>query len=130
MGLPGRVWQTQEAEWIEDVSKDTEPVFLRSPQAAKVGLKAGFGVPIVAGNQVLAVLVFFKRSSVLVDRRLLLLVSAVAAQLGGLIERKTLEQELALREARLNAFFRSAPVGMNIVDKQLRFVPCWHEYCR
>ncbi|MBN3923401.1 PAS domain S-box protein [Nostoc sp. NMS4] len=122
VGLPGRVWQSQEAEWIEDVSKVTQPVFLRSLQAAKVGLKAGFGVPILAGNQVLAVLVFFKRSSVLVDRRLLLLVSAVAAQLGGLIERKTLEQELALREARLNAFFSSAPVGMNIVDNQLRFV--------
>ncbi|MEH2175779.1 PAS domain S-box protein [Nostoc sp.] len=121
-GLPGRVWQSQEPEWIKDVSKVTEPVFLRSPQAAKVGFKAGFGVPILAGNQVLAVLVFFKRSSVLVDRRLLLLVSAVAAQLGGLIERKTLEQELALREARLNAFFSSAPVGMNIVDNQLRFV--------
>ncbi|MEH1767075.1 MAG: PAS domain S-box protein [Nostoc sp.] len=122
VGLPGRVWQNEEPEWIEDVSKVTEPIFLRSQQAAKVGLKAGFGVPIVAGNQVLAVLVFFKRSSVLVDRRLLLLVSAVAAQLGGLIERKTLEQELALREARLNAFFSSAPVGMNILDKQLRFV--------
>ncbi|MEH2372877.1 PAS domain S-box protein [Nostoc sp.] len=129
LGLPGRVWQSQEPEWIEDVSQVTQPVFLRrpsppqaSPQAAKVGLKASFGVPILAGNQVLAVLVFFKRSSVLVDRRLLLLVSAVAAQLGGLIERKTLEQELALREARLNAFFSSAPVGMNIVDNQLRFV--------
>ncbi|MDZ7953797.1 PAS domain S-box protein [Nostoc sp. DedQUE09] len=121
-GLPGRVWQSQEPEWIEDVSKVTQPVFLRSLQAAKVGFKAGFGVPILAGNQVLAVLVFFKRSSVLLDRRLLLLVSAVAAQLGGLIERKTLEQELALREARLNAFFSSAPVGMNIVDNQLRFV--------
>ncbi|MEH2290655.1 PAS domain S-box protein [Nostoc sp.] len=122
VGLPGRVWQSQEPEWIEDVSKITQPVFWRSPQAAKVGLKAGFGVPILAGNQVLAVLVFFKRSSVLIDQRLLLLVSAVAAQLGGLIERKTLEQELALREARLNAFFSSAPVGMNIVDNQLRFV--------
>ncbi|WP_442940619.1 PAS domain S-box protein [Nostoc sp.] len=122
VGLPGRVWQSQEAEWIEDVCQVTEPVFLRSQQAAKVGLKASFGVPILAGNQVLAVLVFFKRSSVLVDRRLLLLVNAVADQLGGLIERKTLEQELALREARLNAFFSSAPVGMNIVDNQLRFV--------
>ncbi|MCC5615220.1 PAS domain S-box protein [Nostoc sp. CHAB 5836] len=129
MGLPGRVWQSQEPEWIEDVSQVTQPVFWRrrsppqaSPQATNVGLKAGFAVPILAGNQVLAVLVFFKRSSVLEDQRLLLLVSAVAAQLGGLIERKTLEQELALREARLNAFFSGAPVGMSIVDHQLRFV--------
>ena len=122
VGLPGRVWQSHEPEWIEDVSEFAKPISLRSQEAAKVGLKAGFGVPILAGNRVLAVLVFFKRSSVLVDRRLLLLVNAVAAQLGGLIERKTLEQELELREARLNVFFSSAPVGMNIVDKQLRFV--------
>ncbi|MEH2160954.1 MAG: PAS domain S-box protein [Nostoc sp.] len=133
VGLPGRVWQNQEPEWIEDVSEVTEPIVLRrrsppqaSQQAPKVGLKAGFGVPILAGNQVLAVLVFFKRSSVLIDKRLLLLVNTVAAQLGGLIERKTLEQELALRQARLNAFFSSAPVGMNIIDNQLRFVQINH----
>ncbi|RCJ15194.1 histidine kinase [Nostoc sp. ATCC 43529] len=109
-GLPGRVWQKQEPEWIEDVSQVSEPIFLRSPQAAKVGLKAGFGVPILAGNQVLAVLVFFKRSSVLVDRRLLLLVSAVAAQLGGLIERKRVEQELGLANERLQYLLTSSPV--------------------
>jgi len=109
-GLPGRVWQNQEPEWIEDVSQVTEPIFLRSLQAAKVGLKAGFGVPILAGNQVLAVLVFFKRSSVLVDRRLLLLVSAVAAQLGGLIKRKRVEQELGLANERLQYLLTSSPV--------------------
>jgi two-component system, sensor histidine kinase and response regulator len=122
VGLPGRVWQSQKPEWIEDVCQVTKPIFWRAPQAINLGLKAGFGVPILANNQVLAVLVFFKRSSVLIDRRLLLLVNTVAAQLGGLIERKTLEQELALREARLNAFFSSAPVGMTILDNQLRFV--------
>ena len=37
-------------------------------------------------------------------------------------ERKTLERELALREARLNAFFASSPVGLKILDDQLRFV--------
>jgi PAS domain S-box-containing protein len=37
-------------------------------------------------------------------------------------ERKRLERELAVREARLNAFFASAPVGMMIVDQELRFV--------
>ncbi|WP_445637907.1 histidine kinase [Nostoc sp. DSM 114161] len=109
-GLPGRVWQNQEPEWIEDVSQVTEPIFLRSLQAAKVGLKAGFGVPILAGNQVLAVLVFFKRSAVLVDRRLLLLVSAVATQLGGLIERKRVEQELGLANERLQYLLTSSPV--------------------
>ncbi len=37
-------------------------------------------------------------------------------------ERKALEQQLALREAHLNAFFTSAPIGLSILDAQLRFV--------
>ena len=37
-------------------------------------------------------------------------------------ERKTLQKELALREARLNAFFTSSPIGLCILDDQLRFV--------
>ena len=37
-------------------------------------------------------------------------------------DRKALEQELALREARFNAFFLNAPLGMNIIDNEFRFV--------
>ena len=37
-------------------------------------------------------------------------------------ERKRLEAELALRERRLNSFFTSAPAGMVLLDKQLRYV--------
>ncbi|HLO88458.1 MAG TPA: PAS domain S-box protein [Nostocaceae cyanobacterium] len=37
-------------------------------------------------------------------------------------ERKRLERELAMREARLNAFFTSAPVGMMIADEKLGFI--------
>ncbi|MBE9049190.1 PAS domain S-box protein [Nostocales cyanobacterium LEGE 11386] len=122
LGLPGRVWQSKQPEWIEDVSHVMQPTFMRSPQATKLGLKACFGVPILAGREVLAVFVFFKCSLMALDKRLLLLVGTVAAQLGGLIQRKTLERELALREARLNAFFSSAPVYMSILDQQLRFV--------
>lgn len=36
--------------------------------------------------------------------------------------RKTLENELALQEAQLDAFFNSSPLGMNIIDEQLRLV--------
>ena len=36
--------------------------------------------------------------------------------------RKAMARELALREARLNAFFEAAPIGMLIVDPQLRYV--------
>ncbi|QSJ16110.1 PAS domain S-box protein [Nostoc sp. UHCC 0702] len=111
-GLPGRVWYNREPEWIENVSQVRQPIFWRSLQAAKVGLKAGFGVPILAGNQVLAVLVFFKRSSMAVDKRLLLLVRAVAAQLGGLIERKHVEAAHRLSEERLHLALEASDLGL------------------
>ncbi|MEG3847704.1 PAS domain S-box protein [Microcoleus sp. herbarium19] len=37
-------------------------------------------------------------------------------------DRKTLEQELALRQARFDAFFTDSPVGLCILDDRLRFV--------
>ncbi|OUL19973.1 histidine kinase [Nostoc sp. RF31YmG] len=111
-GLPGRVWQNKQPEWIEDVSHVAQPVFLRSPQALKVGLKAVFGVPILAGNKVLAVLVFFKSSSVSVDKRLLLLVGAVAAQLGGLIQRKLVEAAHRKSEERLQLALEASDLGL------------------
>ncbi|BAZ48288.1 multi-sensor hybrid histidine kinase [Nostoc sp. NIES-4103] len=111
-GLPGRVWYNREPEWIENVSQVREPIFWRSPQAAKVGLKAGFGVPILAGKEVLAVLVFFKRSSLPVDKRLVLLVRAVAAQLGGLIERKHVEAAHRLSEERLHLALEASDLGL------------------
>ncbi len=37
-------------------------------------------------------------------------------------DRKALEKELALRQARFDAFFTSAPVGLEIIDDQMRFV--------
>ncbi|MBH8563739.1 PAS domain S-box protein [Nostoc sp. CENA67] len=111
-GLPGRVWYNREPEWIENVSQVTEPIFWRSPQAAKVGLKAGFGVPILAGKEVLAVLVFFKRRLLPVDKRLLLLVRAVAAQLGGLIERKHVEAAHRLSEERLHLALEASDLGL------------------
>jgi len=37
-------------------------------------------------------------------------------------DRKILERQLALRQALLNAFFSSAPVGLAILDRQMRFV--------
>jgi two-component system sensor histidine kinase/response regulator len=37
-------------------------------------------------------------------------------------QRKILEQELALREATLNALFNCAPIGLCILDEQLRYI--------
>ncbi len=92
-GLPGRVWTSRRPEWIEDISAQTDVSLVR-PQAQVAGLKAGFGVPILMGDRVLAVLTFFITQSRAEDKRLVELVSAVATQLGLVMQRKQLEEEL------------------------------------
>ncbi|WP_026733887.1 PAS domain S-box protein [Fischerella sp. PCC 9605] len=120
VGLLGRVWRNKQPEWIEDVSEVAESEFTRSSkgaaaltqQAAQVGLKAGFAVPILAGSEVVAVLAFFKRSPSAVDQRLLYLVSTVAAQLGALIQRKQVEAAHRQSEERLQLALEGSDLGL------------------
>ncbi|MEG4807165.1 adenylate/guanylate cyclase domain-containing protein [Microcoleus sp. F8-D3] len=98
VGLPGRIWQSQQSEWIEDVSTAPEQVFLRAEIARSVELKAAFGVPILADNQVLAILIFYREKALKCQPRLLELVSAVATQLGSLIQRKQAEAALKVQQ--------------------------------
>jgi DNA-binding CsgD family transcriptional regulator len=97
VGLPGRIWTSKQPAWIPDVSSQSADVFLRVEIALQMGLKAGFGVPIVTADEVQAVLTFFLSEFHGKHTRLVELVSAVAAQLGPVIQRKRAEE--ALRES-------------------------------
>lgn len=81
-GLPGRVWSSQQPEWITDVSAHSETYFLRNQIAKACGIKAGFGVPILANHHVLAVLVFFILEARAEDKQLVELVTSVTTALG------------------------------------------------
>ncbi|MEW5861093.1 MAG: PAS domain-containing protein [Cyanobacteriota bacterium] len=127
-GLPGRVWSSQQPEWVEDVSETTEETFVRSQIAATVGLKTGLGVPILVNKQVLAVLVFFKRDKSAEDRHLFELVNAVAAQLGWLIERKLAEAALRSSEERLQLALEGSALGIwdwNLATGEMYFDRQW-----
>src|SRR5262245_37968133 len=69
IGLPGRVWESKQPAWVENVTDD--PNFPRSDAARVAGLKTGVGIPILSGNQVIAVLEFFMRESRAQNERLL-----------------------------------------------------------
>ncbi|MEC4805299.1 MAG: adenylate/guanylate cyclase domain-containing protein [Jaaginema sp. PMC 1079.18] len=94
-GLPGRAWETQQSQWVDNLSTSEGDVFMRLELAEQSGLNAGFSVPILADRTsaigrpalVLAVLVFFTRSH-LEDERMRGLVSGVAAQIGAVLQQK------------------------------------------
>ncbi|MFB8790381.1 MAG: PAS domain S-box protein [Potamolinea sp.] len=94
IGLPGRVWASKHPEWISDISAQPEASFVRAKLAQVAELNAGFGVPILVGNRVLAVLTFCFAQSRKADKRWVELVAAVAMQLGLVMQRKQLEEEL------------------------------------
>lgn len=98
-GLPGRIWQSKQPEWIEDVALASDN-FLRQQFAAAAGLKAGFGVPILANDQVLAVLIFYKKSVIPTRPQLMKLLNAVAAQVASIIKRKQVKEQLRASEER------------------------------
>ena len=85
-GLPGRVWASGKPIWIPDVTVDAN--FPRAPFAKQVNIKAAAGIPILSGNMVVAVMVFFMRKERPEDERMTAIISAVAAQLGTVFQRK------------------------------------------
>ncbi|MEG3846362.1 adenylate/guanylate cyclase domain-containing protein [Microcoleus sp. herbarium19] len=111
IGLPGRVWASKEPEWVEDISRGY-PHFLRSEIALELGFKAGFGVPILVGDEVLAVLVFFKISACGKDARFIDVFNAVGTQLGSLVQRKQAEELLRIAEERYHSIVENAMEGI------------------
>lgn len=59
-GLPGRVWLSEQPEWIADATAKSESYCLRNQLARAFDIKAGFGIPIVENGRVWAAIVFFK----------------------------------------------------------------------
>jgi PAS domain S-box-containing protein len=98
LGLPGRVWQTKQSKWLQDITIAPEEEFARREIAKTFNLKSALGIPVIGADKVTAVLGFLMFESRPEDKRLVEMVSHVAAQLGALIQRRRAEDEL--RKAR------------------------------
>lgn len=116
-GLPGTVWERRAPVWHEDTSALSAEVFPRSAIAAALGIRAGFGVPIIDRGDVLAVLGFFLLETREQDAEMVAIVSAVAAELGALVRRKRIEQQLAETTERLAVTLQSIGDGVITTDR-------------
>jgi diguanylate cyclase (GGDEF)-like protein/PAS domain S-box-containing protein len=114
-GLPGRVWQTQKPEWIPDISEEIDTKHPRYQLALQCNLKAMFGVPILADNTVLAILVFLISTPQDPDKRFVELISSIATQLGSVFQRKQ-------AEAQYRSIFENAVEGIFQISLQGEYI--------
>ena len=120
-GLPGRVWASKQPEWVQDVSTEPEDQFLRRGLAKDFGLRSALGVPILANDQLLAVLVFFMSESREKDERLIEIVSSAAAQLGMTLQHIQYDQTLRDHRSLLQAIMDNSTSIIWFKDRQGRF---------
>ncbi|MGC1310268.1 MAG: ATP-binding protein [Phormidesmis sp.] len=121
IGVPGRVWTSQQWEWHIDVSSATSDVFLRHQEAKDCGIKAAFGVPLIAAGQTLAVLVFFSDQAIPKDSQLVEIIDAISGPVGRLVQQRQFEKQLRDSEARFRAFMNHSSTMFFMKDAQGRF---------
>lgn len=92
-GMPGRIWLSKKYEWVPDVSIVSEMDFPRAQFAREAGFRACLGVPIIANDETLAVLVFLMFESREEEMQIVDFISVAAAQLGSVIQRKKAEEQ-------------------------------------
>ena len=109
IGLPGRVWFSREPAYIPDVVNDAN--FPRAPIAAREGLHAAFGFPILLGGEVLGVIEFFSKEIRQPGQDLLNMMTAIGSQIGQFIERKRAEEAFRSAQMELAHVTRVATLG-------------------
>ncbi len=131
VGLPGQVWATREPIWIPNVTVDAN--FPRTLHARAAGLRAAVGIPILAGERVVAVLNFFLRAERQEDENFVSLVSSVAAELGAVFARRHAEQALRESETFARGVLDSLPAHLCVLNMQgtiLAINEAWAEFAR
>lgn len=105
MGLVGLVWNTATSQWVCDLVEDEN--FCRAEIAAKVGLHATFGFPILgdydeitSSRSVLGVMTFLSRFPQSHDEDLLQTMAALGSQIGQFIKRKQAEETIRVEQAK------------------------------
>jgi len=92
VGLPGRVFASGKPEWVTNVVND--PNFPRAQVADDIGIKAGFAMPVLVGDDVIAIMEFFAAEAFEPDQDLLSVLANISAQYGRVVERKRAEEAI------------------------------------
>ena len=112
VGLIGRVLASRKLEWIADFAGDrTDP---RTEAAKETHLKTAIAFPILAGEDVVAVMEMFTSETVSAEAPLLEALSQIGIELGRIVERKRTEERLRQNELLVNVGLAAAKLAHEI----------------
>ncbi|WPF89697.1 EAL domain-containing protein [Cyanobacterium aponinum AL20118] len=106
-GLPGKVWAERKAIWWQNIHRDSH--FRRKNYAKQSGLKTALGIPVMVGDEIIAIFVFFTHKSLSINNDLINFLETITSQLGSFLKQKQIETQLRQSQRQL----------ANIVDSSL-----------
>ena len=92
-GLPGRAWSRKLVDWIPDLTQVDPDRSPRLALAARCGFCSAVAVPVMSGDEVVAVLCFFMDHRRPTDERQTQMIVVVANQVGSIIERRRAQRQ-------------------------------------
>ena len=92
-GLPGRAWTTKRPMRDADIQESGE--FVRAGLARKAGLRSAGAIPVLADDDVVAVLAFFHAEGHREEDSIVPFVMSIAAQVGTVLQQRRAEQLLS-----------------------------------
>jgi phosphoserine phosphatase RsbU/P len=120
IGLPGRVWRTGEPAWIVDVADDAN--FPRIESAARAGLHAAVGMPVMGPAGVVGAMEFLTRNVRPIEPEQLDLLRTLGRQVGQYVARTRAEERLRATEEVSAAIVHAALDCVITMDHEGRVV--------
>lgn len=115
-GLPGRVWESGEPIWVEDLASEAN--FPRAAVAVGDGMRSGVAFVVRSRGEMRFVLEFFCARARPRDQRFMSVLDALGRQVGHIMERRSLDAQLVANENRLRSLVTSALDALVAMDDQ------------
>lgn len=122
MHLPGEVLETKSVVWRETLPRRTTGNKSRGRSLREVGLKSGFGGPVMAGDEVVAVIEFFSDQAMSRDEELVDVMQQIGTEIGRVFERNRAAERLKRSEENLRQIIDNAPIWIYVKDIEGRYL--------
>lgn len=115
-GMPGRAIAEKRPVWQPRLAED--PEFVRTAAASSFGLNAGLAIPVAVGDDVAALLIFMMQEGAAEEEQAAMWAAAAASQLGVVMQRHLLVQELAESSVLMKAQIEGSREAILVVSAQ------------